>query len=225
MDSQSSWRRHAFASRMIDRGISSTVLARLMGHESTAITERRYIHLFDKQRTDRLTARGEALRAPVSALSGWAQRWPTRLDHVRLRTQVQRSVHRVRGRPRRSRSRCHWPATSAGPNERAGFIDAPVTPPPNSESSATVPPIAIAAAAPTARVSVATAMITNIRNAGHHGLVDERRTQSRRSARSRRARRVFPARRREEQARRRPHRRAARGRTRLPRGAGSDGSR
>jgi len=44
--------RHAFASRMIDRGISSTVLAKLMGHESSAITERRYVHLFDKQRTD-----------------------------------------------------------------------------------------------------------------------------------------------------------------------------
>jgi integrase len=44
--------RHAFASRMIDRGISSTVLAALMGHESSAITERRYIHLFDRQRTD-----------------------------------------------------------------------------------------------------------------------------------------------------------------------------
>jgi integrase len=43
---------HAFASRMIDRGISSTVLAKLMGHESSAITERRYIHLYDKQRTD-----------------------------------------------------------------------------------------------------------------------------------------------------------------------------
>jgi integrase len=44
--------RHAFASRMIHRGISSLVLARLMGHESSAITERRYIHLFDKERTD-----------------------------------------------------------------------------------------------------------------------------------------------------------------------------
>jgi integrase len=44
--------RHAFASRMIHRGISSTVLAKLMGHESSAITERRYIHLFDRQRTD-----------------------------------------------------------------------------------------------------------------------------------------------------------------------------
>jgi integrase len=44
--------RHAFASRMIDRGISSTVLAKIMGHESSAITERRYIHLFDQQRTD-----------------------------------------------------------------------------------------------------------------------------------------------------------------------------
>jgi integrase len=44
--------RHAFASRMIDRGISSTVLAALMGHESSTITEKRYVHLFDRQRTD-----------------------------------------------------------------------------------------------------------------------------------------------------------------------------
>ncbi len=53
--------RHAFASRMIDRGISSTVLARLMGHESSTITERRYIHLFDKERTDETVRR--AMRA------------------------------------------------------------------------------------------------------------------------------------------------------------------
>ena len=33
--------RHAFASRMISRGISSSVLAALMGHESSTITERR----------------------------------------------------------------------------------------------------------------------------------------------------------------------------------------
>jgi hypothetical protein len=37
---------------MISRGISSTILASLMGHESSAITEKRYIHLFDRQRTD-----------------------------------------------------------------------------------------------------------------------------------------------------------------------------
>ena len=37
---------------MIDRGISSTVLAALMGHESSTITERRYIHLLDRRRTD-----------------------------------------------------------------------------------------------------------------------------------------------------------------------------
>ena len=55
------------------------------------------------------------------------------------------------------------PATTAGPIERAGFIDAPEIGPPNIASSPTVPPIAIAAASPTARVSVATAMITNIR--------------------------------------------------------------
>jgi integrase len=44
--------RHAFASRMIARGISSTVLAALTGHESSTITERRYVHLFDRQPTD-----------------------------------------------------------------------------------------------------------------------------------------------------------------------------
>jgi integrase len=53
--------RHAFASRMIYRGISSTVLAKLMGHESSAITEKRYIHLFDQQRTD------DAVRKAMSA--------------------------------------------------------------------------------------------------------------------------------------------------------------
>jgi hypothetical protein len=42
----------AFASRMSVRGISSTVLAALMGPESSPIAERRYIHLFDRQRTD-----------------------------------------------------------------------------------------------------------------------------------------------------------------------------
>src|SRR5437764_1276070 len=42
-------------------------------------------------------------------------------------------------------------------------MEAPVTGPPKSASSPTVPPIAIAAASPTARESVATAMMTNIR--------------------------------------------------------------
>jgi integrase len=53
--------RHAFASRMIDRGISSTVLAALMGHESSTITERTYIHLFDRQRTDEVVRLAMAL--------------------------------------------------------------------------------------------------------------------------------------------------------------------
>jgi integrase len=37
---------------MISRGINSTVLAALMGHESSTITERRYVHVFDRQRID-----------------------------------------------------------------------------------------------------------------------------------------------------------------------------
>jgi integrase len=46
---------------MIDRGISSTLLAALMGHESSTITEQRYVHLFDRQRTD------EAVRQPMAS--------------------------------------------------------------------------------------------------------------------------------------------------------------
>jgi hypothetical protein len=61
--------------------------------------------------------------------------------------------------PERGRS----PETSAGPIDRIGFIEAPEIGPPNIASSPIVPPIAIAAASPTARVSVATAMITNIK--------------------------------------------------------------
>ena len=45
---------------MIDGGISSTVLAALMGHESSTITEKRYIHLFDRQRTDEAVRRAMA---------------------------------------------------------------------------------------------------------------------------------------------------------------------
>jgi integrase len=44
--------RHAFASIMIERGLSSTVLARVMGHRDATTTERKYIHLFNRQRTD-----------------------------------------------------------------------------------------------------------------------------------------------------------------------------
>jgi integrase len=37
---------------MIERGVSSTVLANLMGHTSSITTEKVYIHLFNRQRTD-----------------------------------------------------------------------------------------------------------------------------------------------------------------------------
>jgi integrase len=58
--------RHAFASRMTSRGISSTVLAALMGHESSGITERRYIHLFDRQLTDDTVRQAMAFTAAAS---------------------------------------------------------------------------------------------------------------------------------------------------------------
>jgi len=50
------------------RGISSTVLATLMGHESSAITQRRYVHLFDKQRTVAAVREAMALSWPFLAL-------------------------------------------------------------------------------------------------------------------------------------------------------------
>ena len=37
---------------MIERGINSTVLADVMGHRDSRTTERIYIHLFNRQRTD-----------------------------------------------------------------------------------------------------------------------------------------------------------------------------
>lgn len=44
--------RHAFASMMIAQGLSSVVLADVMGHTDSRTTERIYIHLFNRQRTD-----------------------------------------------------------------------------------------------------------------------------------------------------------------------------
>jgi integrase len=37
---------------MIERGITSIVLADLMGHTDSRTTERIYIHLFNRKRTD-----------------------------------------------------------------------------------------------------------------------------------------------------------------------------
>jgi hypothetical protein len=37
---------------MIERGRSSTVLAHVMGHRDATTTERKCIHLFNRQRTD-----------------------------------------------------------------------------------------------------------------------------------------------------------------------------
>jgi integrase len=44
--------RHAFASIMIPQGVTSVVLADLMGHTDSRTTERIYIHLFNRERTD-----------------------------------------------------------------------------------------------------------------------------------------------------------------------------
>lgn len=44
--------RHFFASVMITQGISSVVLADVMGHRDSRTTERIYIHLFNRERTD-----------------------------------------------------------------------------------------------------------------------------------------------------------------------------
>jgi hypothetical protein len=44
--------RHLYACLMIERGVSSKVLADQMGHTSSAVTEARYIHAFNRVRTD-----------------------------------------------------------------------------------------------------------------------------------------------------------------------------
>jgi integrase len=56
--------RHAFASIMIERGLNSTVLAAIMGHTNSSITETIYIHLFNRQRTDEQVR--EAMQAAMS---------------------------------------------------------------------------------------------------------------------------------------------------------------
>ena len=44
--------RHAFASRMVARGIEPVTLAKLMGHEDIRETLNTYSHLWDRVRTD-----------------------------------------------------------------------------------------------------------------------------------------------------------------------------
>jgi len=44
--------RDAFASRMIARGVEPVTLAKVMGHENARITLDRYVHLYDRQRSD-----------------------------------------------------------------------------------------------------------------------------------------------------------------------------
>jgi integrase len=46
--------RHAFASRMIHRGIEPVRLAKLLGHEDARMTLQRYAHLYEAQRGDDL---------------------------------------------------------------------------------------------------------------------------------------------------------------------------
>lgn len=44
--------RHAAASRLIDRGLSPVVVARVLGHADAKVTLSVYAHLFDRQKTD-----------------------------------------------------------------------------------------------------------------------------------------------------------------------------
>ena len=49
---------------MVERGITSTVLADQMGHADSGVTERKYVHLFNRVRTD------EAVREALAAAMG-----------------------------------------------------------------------------------------------------------------------------------------------------------
>ena len=117
-----------------------------------------------------LGRRGETAPRP-SASGRRSGRRRTGLHARRDRSRRGRTGTRARRSRRRAGARrCRATGVQvagdeAGPIERIGFIDAPEIGPPNIASSPIVPPIAIAAASPTARVSVATARITNIRNA------------------------------------------------------------
>jgi integrase len=56
--------RAVYAALMIERGITSTVLASQMGHADSGVTERKYVHLFNRTRTD------EAVRAAMQEAMG-----------------------------------------------------------------------------------------------------------------------------------------------------------
>src|SRR6476619_4787447 len=60
---------------------------------------------------------------------------------------------------------CRWKLTTAGPSERAGFIDAPQIGPANIASNPMTDPTTIPAVIPFSRAPVETPRITNINNA------------------------------------------------------------
>jgi integrase len=51
---------------MIERGLTSTVLAHAMGHRDATTRERKYIHLLNRQRTDEAVRRAMSVRALAS---------------------------------------------------------------------------------------------------------------------------------------------------------------
>jgi hypothetical protein len=51
---------------MVERGITSTVLASQMGHADSGVTERKYVHLFSRVRTDEAVR--EAMRAAMGMI-------------------------------------------------------------------------------------------------------------------------------------------------------------
>jgi len=56
--------RAVYAALMIERGITAAVLASQMGHSDSGVTERKYVHLFNRVRTD------EAVREAMQAAMG-----------------------------------------------------------------------------------------------------------------------------------------------------------
>ena len=55
--------RHAFASRMIHRGIEPVRLAALLGHKDARVTLQRYTHVYNARRGDDLVREAMALEA------------------------------------------------------------------------------------------------------------------------------------------------------------------
>jgi integrase len=65
--------RHAFASRMIARGVEPMTLATVMGHEDIRETLQTYAHLWDREKADEVVRRAMTPRHRPPLRRFWTQ--------------------------------------------------------------------------------------------------------------------------------------------------------